>query len=446
MLLADNREAFAARVLAARDASRTLDLMYYLWHHDQTGRMLLDEVMRAAKRGVYVRMLLDDINPGHCSSDFVRLSRHPNIELRLFNPTSIRRPGALRTLELAVRRFAMTRRMHNKAWIADDRIAIVGGRNVGDAYFDAADTNFRDLDLLLAGPAALDAKKVFDAFWNFKASKRLDSLASGAAGGPDLVTEPGAEAEFAGFEDALQGRRSIGEFTAASPNIIWTQSARVLSDPPDKALGRKTRNWLMRDLLPLILETERSLQISSPYFIPGREGTAILGALVHRGVDVVVLTNSLAATDVAAVHGAYANYRRRLLRRGIHIYELQPYSGRASMSMLGSRGASLHTKAFAVDDRLGFVGSLNFDPRSASLNTEMGVVFDDPLLVAELKKVFERERRPDTSYRVTLRRGRLQWTGERDGMVHSYRRDPEAGFGRRLLAAIVGRLPVESEL
>lgn len=446
LLLADNRDAFAARALSAQSASRSLDLMYYLWHADGTGRKLLDEVMRAAERGVRVRMLLDDINPGHGGPDFVQLNQHPNIEIRLFNPTWIRRSNALRTIELGLRRFAMTRRMHNKAWIVDDKIAIVGGRNVGDAYFDAAETNFRDLDLLLAGAAALEAKQVFEAFWNFRAAKPLNGLAPSAAAARDVTSEPCVHPDIAELEEAVQCRQSIAELIAVRPDVVWTQSARLLSDPPDKALGRKNRNWLMRNLLPIILETQRSLQISSPYFIPGREGTAILGALVCHGAEVMVLTNSLAATDVAAVHGAYANYRRRLLRRGIQIYELQPYRGRASISMLGSKGASLHTKAFIVDDRFGFVGSLNFDPRSASLNTEMGVLFDDPLLIAELKKVFERERQPDVSYRVTLRRGRLQWIGERDGMPQDYRRDPEASFGRRLLAAIVGRLPIESEL
>ena len=153
LLVSDNYDAFAMRVLAARSAVRTLDLMYYLWHDDHTGRLLLQEVFRAAERGVRVRMLLDDVNPRKNDAAYLALNNHPNIELKLFNPSGIRSGRIMRGVEVLLRLFALTRRMHNKAWIADDKFAIVGGRNVGDAYFDAAETNFRDLDLLLLGPA-----------------------------------------------------------------------------------------------------------------------------------------------------------------------------------------------------------------------------------------------------------------------------------------------------
>jgi putative cardiolipin synthase len=199
-------------------------------------------------------------------------------------------------------------------------------------------------------------------------------------------------------------------------------------------------------LFPVIQASRTCLEVVSPYFIPGRKGAALLADLVARGVDVLVLTNSLAATDVATVHGAYANYRKRLIRSGVQLFELQPFARKPNISVFGSKGASLHTKAFTVDGKVGFVGSFNFDPRSVSLNAEMGVLFEDERLVAQLRERFQRERSPQASYQVTLRKGRLQWTGVDDGEMRHYTSEPEASLSRRLLAALVRFLPIESQL
>ncbi|MHA6641405.1 phospholipase D-like domain-containing protein [Mesorhizobium sp. A623] len=446
LLIADNYDAFAARILATRSATRTLDLMYYLWHDDHTGRLLMQEVVRAAERGVRVRILLDDINSPNSDSAYQALDAHPNVELKLFNPSGMRNGSLLRGLELVFRLFAMTRRMHNKAWIADDTIAIVGGRNIGDAYFDAAETNFRDLDLLLVGPAVSQATRIFEAFWNSSAVMGIGAL------------HPGEPAEVAGFVsqidrtedtallDGLRSLNSITEFIAAGGGFHWTTAARVISDPPEKVRGEKTRSWLMRELLPILQSSAKNLEIVSPYFIPGRKGTAIFSQLVAKGSTVTVLTNSLAATDVATVHGAYANYRKRLLKAGIRLFELQPFSRQANISVFGSKGASLHTKAFTVDGKIGFVGSFNFDPRSISLNAEMGVLFEDEWLAAELRRRFRHEILPQTSYAVTLRDGRLVWTGIDQGQMHQYTTEPEASLSRRVLAKLVRWLPIESQL
>jgi putative cardiolipin synthase len=446
LLIADNYDAFAARVLAARGAVRSLDLMYYLWHDDHTGRVLMQEVMRAAERGVRVRILLDDINPRNSDTAYLALAAHPNIELKLFNPSGMRNGSLLRGIEMVFRLFAMTRRMHNKAWIADDTIVIVGGRNIGDAYFDAAETNFRDLDLLLVGPAVQQASGIFSSFWNSAAAWSIGALHPG---------EPGAKAGFVTHverEDDTALLSGIGDLNSIAHSVAtghgfhWTKSARVISDPPEKVRGEKTRSWLMRELLPLIQSAQKELEIASPYFIPGRKGTKTLSGLVAEGTQVTVLTNSLAATDVATVHGAYANYRKRLIRAGIRLFELQPFSHQAKISVFGSKGASLHTKAFTVDGRIGFVGSFNFDPRSVSLNAEMGVLFHDEHLAAELRRRFRHEILPQTSYAVTLRDGRLIWTGIDQGQMHQYTREPEASLWRRVLAMLVRHLPIESQL
>ncbi|QND66659.1 phospholipase D family protein [Mesorhizobium loti] len=446
LLVPDNYDAFAVRVLAARSAIRTLDLMYYLWHDDHTGRLLLQEVFRAAERGVRVRMLLDDTNPRKNDSTYLALSNHPNIEVKVFNPSGIRPGRIMRGVEVLMRLFALTRRMHNKAWIADDTIAIVGGRNVGDAYFDAAETNFRDLDVLLLGPAVQQTAQIFDAFWACKEAIPIGVLGSVAETAHANLFERSDADTASKLLNAIGDRVSITEFIAASNEVHWVAQARVISDPPEKVRGWRRRSWLMRELLPIIQSARNCLEIVSPYFIPGRRGSAVLLDLVAKGVDVSVLTNSLAATDVAAVHGAYANYRKRLLRNGIKLFELQPFSRQAVISVFGSKGASLHTKAFTVDDKTGFVGSFNFDPRSVSLNSEMGVLFEDEKLVAELRQRFQAEIAPEASYRLELRNNVLHWHGCDEGELQDYTHEPEAGVFRRILSALVRHLPIESQL
>lgn len=441
LLVADNRDALAVRVLAARTATTTLDLMYYILRDDRSGGLLLKEIVAAADRGVKVRLLIDDINPQLNDETYLSLNSHDNIELRLFNPAGMRNGSIFRWLELISRAFALTRRMHAKAFIADRHIAIVGGRNIGDEYFDQAQTNFRDLDLLMLGRAVDDTVAIFERYWSCDAARPLHLL-------HPTVRRRSVHALRLAERDAgevIGSFETIDEFVAAHGGLHWADGTRVLADPPEKVRGRGFRSWLMRELMPLIQSAERRLEIVSPYFIPGRKGSAILADLERRGVSVTVLTNSLAATDVAAVHGAYANYRKRLLRAGVALYEFHPSGRPKRISIFGSKGASLHTKAFTVDERLGFIGSLNFDPRSVSLNAEMGVIFEDPDLVAALLAHFEAERDPDISYRLTLEGNRLRWNRSKGEKKLRYG-EPKASIGRRLLAFIVRWLPIESQL
>ena len=443
MLISDNNDALVARILAARSASRTLDLMYYIWRSDRTGTLLAKEIVKAAERGVKVRILIDDVNPQSSDDAYIALDRHPNIELKLFNPSRIRNGNVFRRLEFLYRLFAMTRRMHTKAWIADGEVAISGGRNVGDEYFNASDTNFRDLDLLSWGEVSAQLLQLFESFWNFPASKAVRQLNSkSAATGRSGTDDP----HFA--EDVLQTAaryRTIDEFAAAG-EMHWIDTARVIADPPDKVHGKDSQEWLVNKLLPIFRSSSERLEIISPYFIPGRRGTEVLKTLASQGVSVAVLTNSLAATDVAAVHGAYAKYRALLLRKGIELFEFRPSAGPNKISVFGSKGVSLHTKSFTVDDRIGFVGSFNFDPRSRSLNAEMGIVFEDSSLVHALKQHFRHEVDPEVSYRVFLSKRRLRWAGGRRDKLEVFKSEPEAGPIRRLTAFVVRFLPIESQL
>jgi len=449
-MLSSNLDAFAARALAARAAGRSLDLMYYIWNGDLTGRLLMDEVILAADRGVRVRLLLDDIGVETSDAVFLALDSHPNIELRLFNPTRARARGLRRGLEMALRAFSVTRRMHNKAWIADGRVAIVGGRNIGDEYFDAAElSNFRDLDLMVFGEVVDQTEKMFDEYWNSGLALPITSLADDD-GAPLSRLRDDLQALRESDRAApyiQQVREHVELMSPGQAELHWTQQARLVADPAEKAAGRRSENWLMQQVLPLMAAAEEKIEITSPYFIPGDAGVEALVGLAQNGVSIDILTNSLAATDVAAVHGGYAPYRKRLLRGGVALYELRPTPGIRDFSLRGSSNASLHTKAFTVDGRLGFIGSLNFDPRSSSLNTEMGVLFEIPALVAEMSALFSDEISPDMSYALHLNEnGRLRWHAQQDGLPVVYDHEPEAGWFRLIVARIVGLLPLESQL
>ncbi len=459
LLVDDNREAFELRALTARDAGRSLDLQYYIWKDDDTGRLLVREVLCAADRGVRVRVLLDDINARGKDRAILALDSHPRIEVRLFNPARNRDDAWRRAGEMLLRAVSLNRRMHNKAWIADGRVAIVGGRNVGDEYFDAAEqVNFQDADLLLVGPAVPQASAIFDGFWNsaavipIRALHRmrwrrrhrmlpdvrdvLETLALGKADSPWLGR----------MADASLGLSSrIG----TAGRLSWSTNVEVVSDPPEKAATfsqhQLPERWLVHELTRLMAGVQGESLLTSPYFVPGEEVAAQLVARSTAGATVRVLTNSLAATNVALVHAGYSKYRKALLAGGVWIHELKPVH-RRRIGLLGSRRASLHTKAMVVDERRGFVGSFNLDPRSVQLNTEMGVLFADALLVGRLRALFERSAAPSASYRLRLEDGALRWEDDSRQGGSAWTHEPETSAWRRLLIAIVRWLPIESQL
>lgn len=454
LLVNDPLDAFLARAHSARVAERSLDLQYYIWNQDLTGHLLEGELLQAAERGVRVRLLLDDMNAVGKDPALLALAQHPGIEVRLFNPARNRATGLRRALEMGLRFVGFNRRMHNKAWIADNRLAVVGGRNIGDEYFGAADTNFRDTDLLLLGPAVQQASAIFDAFWNSAAVVPLRMLNAGEPRGPvpDAATQQQqwlAAARDTAWLRALQERTNWFERPLQGKlKLHWSDRYQVLSDPPEKASpvasGRERAGWLLYDVMALLFSARQQSWIMSPYFVPGEPGSLLLSGQGQRGVDVRVLTNSLAATDVPLVHAGYARYRAKLLRQGVQLHELKPGRGGTDRTLVGSSGASLHSKAIVVDGQRGFVGSFNFDPRSAQLNTEMGVLFDQPELAAELQAFFLQSTDPALAWRLHLGTdGALLWQGL-DGWASQ--QEPETRWGLRLLVRLLGLLPLESQL
>lgn len=461
-LVPDGGDAFALRAMSARAAKRSIDAQYYIWHNDTTGRFLACELLAAADRGVRVRALLDDMDARSRDSVLVALNKHPGIQIRLFNPFAIR-SGMLRTVvDVFARGSRLNHRMHNKSWIADGRMAIVGGRNIGDEYFSASDdVNFVDLDVLLAGAACDQTACEFDRYWNDEASVPIEHLrrtGKEKLGLDELRAVLAAEAkatEKSQYTRRLRESPRIESLMAGDAQLHWSDDVQVVADDPRKvAEDRKLlQPGVLESIIDAIDQTQRELLLISPYFVPGAGGTAGLRNLVRNGADVCVLTNSLAATDVAAVHSGYSRYRTSLLEGGVKLYELKPTVAeevrhpRNPRMRLGSSRASLHTKALVIDGQRIFVGSFNLDPRSADLNCEMGAWITHEVLAAQMRRMFAEGTALQRSFTVTLNdREQPRWTEMLGAKTIHYDMDPHASWGRRAVTWLLQLLPIESQL
>jgi putative cardiolipin synthase len=443
-------DAFAARVLLAHAAEKSLDVQYYIWRGDQAGNLLLEALWRAAERGVRVRLLLDDIGTAGLDATIADLDAHPGIEVRLYNPVVHRNVRAINYLVDFTR---VNRRMHNKSFTADNQATIVGGRNVGNEYAGAGSgVVFEDLDVVAVGPVVREVSKAFDLYWNSASAYPAASLVGRAA------EDAGArlEARFAGtradpeameYIARLRETHLVQELLKGTLRLEWTD-ARVLRDDPAKTLDTAERKdlLLLEDLLHAAGRPEESFDLVSPYFVPGEQGAAVLGALAGRGVKVRVLTNSLAATDVAAVHAGYARRRSGLVESGVRLYELRPTltdrARRERHLASGSSSASLHAKTLAIDRRRIFVGSFNFDPRSALLNTEMGLMIESPALARALADALD-ARLPGQSYEVRSGQAGLEWVEQTPSGEVRHDSEPGTSALKRIWVQFLSLLPIE---
>ena len=443
--LLDNADAFAARALSASQAGRSLDLMYYIWRTDVTGWLLLDSLVKAADRGVRVRLLLDDVNVQGFDRAFLALTAHPLIEVRLFNPTRNRGHALRRAIEMLLGLARFNRRMHGKLWIADGRLAIIGGRNIGDTYFGAMDANTRtsiDADMLLVGQKVDEVSGLFDSYWNLGLSL------------PILALWPGFRMNLGKFCIRLDCEvrtprsrryiaRTLGGRTAEAVltgRLHWTAKVQFLADPPDKAYGNHSAPWMSTAIAGILTSARTEVRLITPYFVPGRAGIAGLTGLAARGVRVGLLTNALAATDMLLVYGAYRRYRSTLLAAGAVIHEFAP------LPKKGRQRDVLHSKVFVIDGTQAIVGSLNFDLRSAFTNTELGLLFEHPALVADITGMIDRLSAPDQAYAVTRRHEVLQWAVTRPGLPAVMVVEPEASAPQRAISWLVGLLPIQAYL
>ncbi len=446
--LENGYDAFAARALLCEGAERTLDVQYYIWHNDTSGGLLFDALRRAADRGVRVRLLLDDNNTVGLDAVLAALDIHPNIEVRLFNP--FKRPG--RFLGYIVDFSRVNRRMHNKSFTADNQATIVGGRNVADEYFGASSIRtFIDLDVLAVGPVVEEVSRDFDRYWASKsaypAARLLPSYDARELAGVHESLAMNRRTPAAGeFLRAVEGRAFAREMIGGTLAFEWAPT-KMLSDDPAKVVNRATAATLLWPQMKEALgPPATSLGLLSPYFVPTKTGVEAFSGLSAGGIKVRVLTNSLEATDLSVVHSGYAKHRRALLSAGVELFEMKGEFARKSAKgkgLFGSSSSSLHAKTISVDERRVFVGSFNFDPRSARLNTELGFVIESQVLAAALASSLAREI-PARAYRVQLSEsGSLQWVEHVNGRDLVHRSEPGSSFARRAWVRVLSWLPID---
>jgi putative cardiolipin synthase len=465
-LLDGGHAALAARLALAQRATHTLDVQYYLFHNDTTGKLVAASLLAAAERGVRVRLLVDDIDTADKEPRLVTLNAHPNIQVRLFNPFHTRSTNLLvRGWQALRENIRLNRRMHNKAFIADNQLGITGGRNIGDEYFDAHhDLAFIDLDVVAAGAIVDNLSQSFDQYWNSDMAVPASALPVTASDTRLQRTRQFLQRFRAQHLDSDYGRA----LTAADPipglltgKTPW-QIARadLIVDPPEKVLKRSksTSRLLIGQLAGLWINPTRHTLIVSAYFVPGATGMDYFNYWRSQGVQVDVLTNSYAASDVPVVHAGYANYRIPLLAAGVNLYELKPVAepigGRLRDLGSGSSRASLHAKTFVFDDEHVFIGSFNFDPRSALLNTEMGLVIHSPELARQVTVIAQDAMRPERSYQPELIVEtidgkvvkRLRWHDLHLGTKRIFDVEPDTTLIQRGLLRLLQALPIEEYL
>ena len=440
-LLPEAAFAFDARISLARHAEKSLDVQYYHIHHDDVGLLLLRELREAAARGVRVRLLVDDLYAIGADEVLSALAAFPNVEVHLFNPLPSRAGSLAARLVFSLHEFGrINHRMHNKLFIADNSFAVSGGRNIANEYFmRSTAANFIDMDVLSSGPIVRQMSQAFDLYWNSEhvhpvarvvpqplaaeaAQRRFDELASKAR--PDVPIRP---------RDVL-GKSPVGEQLVTGALDRYWAPARLYADNPDKitrAPVEAYRGSVTEGALAVIASGRREVRIASPYFIPGSIGMALMKKQIDQGLRVVIITNSLGATDEPLAYAGYERYRADMLKIGVTIYEVAPeVAGRSGR--FGNFGKSirrLHAKLAVIDDQRIFVGSMNLDHRSAAVNTELGLVIDSPALVADYDKLVTSQR-DSLGYRLRLSADgrRAQWLEYDDAGGDSVHEDVPGEF------------------
>jgi putative cardiolipin synthase len=430
-LLSSGDEALASLITLADHAERSLDIQYYIIHEDDSSRTLLHHVRLAADRGVRVRVLVDDLNTVGEDRRFMHLSSHANVEVRLFNPFTAGRFWTwTRFLASASNIRRINHRMHNKLFVADNALAITGGRNIGDAYFTLdPHSNFVDLDVVAAGSIVPELSASFDEFWNSKYAIPIGSVAS-------AVNTEGASAPLVEAEPSASANWLEHELDARNVQLNWVP-ATVLADQPAKIaseISPEEEVTIANDITALMRSAKQELIIMSPYFVPGKQGVTLIGDLVARGVRVRILTNSLASTDSPLVDIGYARYRVALLKLGIELREMRPKLGQrhARFHPFRSSNASLHAKALVIDQKIVFIGSLNMDERSAKTNSELGLVISSGEIARQVTSLLD-DLSTDSSYKLQLdANDRVEWVSGDAGAQKTWHTDPETSRTERL--------------
>ncbi len=443
--LQNGLDAFAARILLANAAVSSIDVQYYIWRADMTGHLLLKALHRAAERGVRVRLLLDDNGIDGLDDILVALDDHPNIEVRLYNPFILRH---FKRLSYAFDFFRLNHRMHNKSFTVDGRASILGGRNVGNEYFGTGTTPLQiDLDVLALGDIVPRISADFDRYWNSRPVHAAARILGEISDSGLIATALDAferDLEFDKYRALLEESDIVASLVRGELSLEWTNVVLVSDDPVIGFEAVPHSDLFVTRLIDAVGPIKNRFDGVTPYFVPGAAGVKDFAALENSGVSVRMLTNSLEATDVLPVHAGYAKRRKDLLRAGIDLFELRAQAGGPSsmdiLGPLGSSGSNLHAKTFAVDGTRIFVGSFNFDPRSTTLNTEMGLLIESTRMAGTLHDAFD-EGLSDLAWRIELRNRQLIWIDSSNGS--ETRVEPGTTLFKRLVLTIIGWLPVE---
>lgn len=459
VLLDSGEEAFTSRNAMTQVAEKTIDVQYYIWEDDITGAILINQLIKATERGVRVRLLIDDVNSGGRDFGLAKLDTLANFEVRLFNPFENR---SFQAFEFIADMSRLNHRMHNKSFIMDNTFAIIGGRNIGNKYFGvSSDINFRDLDVLAAGPIVKDISHSFDVFWNSEWAIPIKAINK---------TQPSAKEIQQGLQGLQEYIENHNEFpypidrtqaeiyqrmNASKDRLIWAD-AEILYDDPAKKIGTDTGyQGIIPHLRQWVDETQDEILIESAYYIAGSGGAKRVRELHDKGIKIRVLTNSMATNDVAAAYVFYAKYRKELVENGVELYELRPdmNAQRKFWSLLASKSsASLHTKVIVFDRTKTFIGSFNLDPRSVDINTEIGLLIDSPELAEQVIAYMDVGTRPTDSYRLMLEKedqeddGKLVWISEQDGKEVRGYSNPKSGFWRPVTAWFISLFPIEDQM
>jgi len=448
-------DAFAVRKALLEEAERTIDIQYYIWRDDLTGALLLGYVRDAAKRGVRIRLLVDDNGISGLDETLRWMADLQGIEVRVFNPFRTR---WFKPLDFLFRFGRANRRMHSKNFTVDGAITLIGGRNVGDEYFAAKEEGvFADLDAICVGPVVDEIAISFEAFWDCAHAVPVEDLSDPLSPGEAEAIEH-ALRERCESEEAFAYEREVADapilerMDKGGIDFAWNP-VRLACDPPDKISNRRPDDeTLLGKFADLIGEPRNGLLVVSGYFVPTEQGVRGLSQMAQDGLDVRILTNSYAATDVGLVHAGYSRHRETLIEAGVQLFEVPgPHdrpkrktklAGGLPRKKAGHVGPSLHAKVFCVDKQRVYIGSLNLDPRSFWLNTELGIVIDSPEMAHSMQERFETAIARNT-YRLAVRGGRLGWIDERDDEPQFERPEPGTSLWSRAVVAIFGRLGID---
>ena len=473
-LVNEGTDAFFARMALLAYAQKSIDVQYFIWHADLIGKLLFEQMLTAADRGVRVRVLLDDINvDAEVESMLYAMDQHENIEVRLYNPFASR---GFRLADFITDGFRMNRRMHNKSFTVDNQVTIVGGRNIGNEYFSAdEESNFNDIDAVAVGAVVEEIANQFDTYWNSTVVIPVEAFDHNEATEEDLDN---LKTELAAFKRSKSGSKyeqdlqesgfyqrlkDSSDNTVVSSDMIFNGDIDVIYDDPEKTIGKSNKevDYLSDLMRPHLQNIKHTFEIISPYFVPGDKGTEYLAQAVKKGIKVRLLTNSLSSTDGLMAQSGYSRQRIDLLKGGVEIYELKAEAKtKASRSLRRSARAKsgLHAKTYIFDREEIFIGSFNFDQRSANINTEVGVIYQMPEMADHVASSVFDTNIEEAAYRVELviehenvdgidiAQEKVVWIEIKDGKEIRHTKDPATSGWRRFNEDIFSILPIESQL